>query len=71
MFTFRVKNNIRRSGFTLIEIMLGMTIFALLMSTVLLSVGNMTFTRIRTENRVKLLEELYFFSEKLATSIKE
>ncbi len=48
-----------------------MTIFAFLMTTVLLSVQNMTFVRIKTENRVKLLEELYFFSEKLVTGVKE
>lgn len=51
--------------------MLSMTVFALLMITVLVSVQNMSFVRIKTENRVKLLEELYFFSEKLVTDIKE
>ena len=48
-----------------------MTVFALLMITVLVSVQNMSFVRIKTENRVKLLEELYFFSEKLVADIKE
>jgi prepilin-type N-terminal cleavage/methylation domain-containing protein len=61
----------QKKGFTLVEIMLSITIFALLMTTVLESVQNMTFVRIKTENRVKLLEELYFFSENLVTYIKD
>jgi prepilin-type N-terminal cleavage/methylation domain-containing protein len=71
MFTVIQKNKMWKWGFTLIEIMLGMTIFAMLMTAVLSSVQNMSFVRIKTENRVKLLEELYFFSEKLVTNIKE
>ncbi|MBP9779314.1 type II secretion system protein [Candidatus Gracilibacteria bacterium] len=71
MHTFIKINNISQRGFTLVEIILGMTIFGLIMTSVLLSVQNMSFARIKTENRVKLLEELYFFSEKLSTNIKE
>ena len=71
MFISMKTNNTSHRGFTLVEIMLGMTIFATIMISVLVSVQNMSFARIKTENRVKLLEELYFFSEKLVTSIKE
>lgn len=57
--------------FTLVEIMLSMTVFAIIMIAVLQSVQNMSFVRIKTENRVKLLEELYFFGETLVGSIKD
>lgn len=48
-----------------------MTVFALIMTSVLLAVQNLSIVRVKTENRVKLLEELYFFSEQLVTSVKE
>jgi len=48
-----------------------MTVFAMIMTSVLLSVQSLTITRVKTENRVKLLEELYFFSEQLVTGVKE
>ena len=51
--------------------MIGMTIFALIMTTVLVSVQNMSIARIKTENRITLLEELYFFGEQLVLNIKE
>jgi hypothetical protein len=51
--------------------MLAMTVFAIIMSSVLLAVENMSIARIKTENRIKLLEELYFFSEQLVGNIKE
>lgn len=57
--------------FTLFELMLGMTIFALLMLYTLEAVGNITIARTRSMSRITLIEELYFFSEKLATQIKE
>lgn len=60
-----------KSGFTLIELMLSMTVFAIIMTSVLLAVENMSIARIKTENRIKLLEELYFFSEQLVGNIKE
>jgi prepilin-type N-terminal cleavage/methylation domain-containing protein len=60
-----------KSGFTLIELMLAMTVFAIIMTSVLLAVENMSIARIKTENRIKLLEELYFFSEQLVGNIKE
>jgi len=63
------KNN--TYGFTLVEIMLAMTVFAIIMTSVLLAVENLSIARIKTDNRVKLLEELYFFSEKLTHTIKE
>lgn len=62
---------LRSHGFTLFELILGMTIFALLMTTVLLSVENLSVTRIKSTNKISLLEELYFFSEKLTNTIKE
>ncbi len=48
-----------------------MTIFSLIMITVLESVVNIGIARTRSVTRINLLEELYFFSEKLATSIKD
>lgn len=65
---FLPKNN---AGFTLVEIILAMTVFAIIMTSVLLSVETLSITRIKTENRVKLLEELYFFSEQLIANVKE
>ncbi len=62
---------INHLGFTLFELMLGMAIFAMIMTSVLESVGNITIARTKTMNRITLLEELYFFSEKLASSIKD
>ena len=60
-----------KSGFTLVEIMLAMTVFAVIMTSILLSVESLSIARIKTENRVKLLEELYFFSEQLVNNVKE
>lgn len=57
--------------FTLFELMLGMTIFSMLMVFTLEAVGNITIARTRSMSRITLIEELYFFSEKLATQIKE
>lgn len=62
---------INTRAFTLFEIMISMTIFALLMITVFDAVANIGIARTRSITRITLLEELYFFSEKLATSIKE
>ncbi len=60
-----------KKGFTILELMIGMVIFALIMITVLDSVANITIARTRSVNRITLLEELYFFSESLATRIKD
>ena len=60
-----------KKGFTLFELMLGITIFAMLMVFTLEAVGNITIARTRSMSRITLIEELYFFSEKLATQIKE
>ena len=57
--------------FTLFELMISMTIFAMIMISVFDSVANIGIARIKNTQRVSLLEELYFFSEKLATNIKE
>lgn len=51
--------------------MLGITIFAMLLLYTLEAVGNITIARTRSMSRITLIEELYFFSEKLATQIKE
>ena len=51
--------------------MVSMTIFGLIMITVLDSVVNIGIARTRSVTRISLIEELYFFSEKLATSIKD
>lgn len=58
-------------GFTLFELMLAVSIFGMLMIFVLNAVWNITIARTRSMSRITLLEELYFFSEKLATQIKE
>lgn len=66
-----VKKMLGNKGFTLFEISITMAIFAMLMIAVLLSVENMSIARIKTDNRVALLQELYFFSEQLVTNVKE
>ncbi len=48
-----------------------MTLFAMIITSVVLAVENLSIARIKTLNRVALLEELYFFSEQLFTSIKD
>jgi prepilin-type N-terminal cleavage/methylation domain-containing protein len=60
-----------KKGFTLFELMIVIAIFGMLMIAVLLSVENMSIARIKTDNRVALLQELYFFSEQLVTNVKE
>lgn len=51
--------------------MIGMTIFSMIMIVILDSVANITIARTKSMNRVTLLEELYYFSESLATKIKD
>ena len=50
---------------------ISMTIFAMIMISVFDSVANIGISQRKNVQRVSLLEELYFFSEKLATTIKE
>lgn len=64
----KTKNN---QGFTILELMISMTLFALIITSVILAVENLSIARIKTLNRVALLEELYFFSEQLFTWIKD
>lgn len=64
----KTKNN---RGFTILELMISMTLFALIITSVILAVENLSIARIKTLNRVALLEELYFFSEQLFTGIKD
>lgn len=51
--------------------MISMTLFALIITSVIVAVENLSIARIKTLNRVALLEQLYFFSEKLFTNIKD
>lgn len=51
--------------------MIAMTLFIMTLTMVISSVQNISFSRISTLNRVSLLDELYFFSEQLFTSIKD
>ena len=51
--------------------MISMTIFAGLMIAVLDAVANIGIARTKSMSRITLIEELYFFSEKLASSIKD
>jgi prepilin-type N-terminal cleavage/methylation domain-containing protein len=67
----RFSKKINNQGFTLFELMVSMTIFGLLMISVLDSVANIGIARTKSMTRIILLEELYFFSEKLASSIKD
>lgn len=61
----------KNKWFMLTEIILGMTVFAIIMTTVLLSVESMSIARIKTENRVTIIEDLYSFWERLISIIKE
>ncbi len=67
----RETQKINNRGFTILELMISMTFFALIITSVIVAVGNLSVTRIKTLNRVALLEELYFFSEQLFTDIKD
>lgn len=51
--------------------LISMTLFALIVTSVILAVESLSIARIKTLNRVALLEELYFFSEQLFTGIKD
>ncbi len=68
IWTQKSKN---KNWFTIIEILISMTLFALIITSVLVAVENLSVARIKTLNRVALLEELYFFSEQLFTWIKD
>lgn len=61
---------LKNKWFTLFELSIVIAIFGMLMISVLLSVENMSIARIKTDNRVALLQELYFFSEQLVTNVK-
>lgn len=56
---------------TLMELMISMAIFSLIMVSVLSSVQSMMVARIKTMNRIALTEQLYLFSEKLFSEIKD
>lgn len=51
--------------------MVSMTIFWLIMISVLDSVANIGIARTKSMSRITLIEELYFFSEKLTSAIKD
>lgn len=67
----RFSKTINNRGFTLFELMISMTVFSLLMIIVFDAVANIGIARTKSVTRITLLEELYFFSEKLASSIKD
>lgn len=56
---------------TLVELMISMTIFAIIISTVLLTIQYMSIARVNTAHRMSLTQELYFFQEQLFTAIKD
>lgn len=60
----------RKSGFTLVEMMISMAIFAMIMTLIMSSVHSMTIARIKNMNRLALTDQLYLFSEQLFTTIK-
>ncbi len=60
-----------KKGFTILELIISMTLFAMIITSVIVAVENLSIARIKTLNRVALLEELYFFSEQLFTVIKD
>lgn len=64
----QIKN---KRGFTILELLVSMTLFAMIVTSILVAVENLSIARLKTLNRVALLEELYFFSEQLFSSIKD
>jgi prepilin-type N-terminal cleavage/methylation domain-containing protein len=64
----QIKN---KRGFTILELLVSMTLFAIIVTSILVAVENLSIARLKTLNRVALLEELYFFSEQLFSSIKD
>ena len=68
MITTKFQN---KKGFTIFEMLISMTLFALIITSVILAVQSLSVARIKTLNRVALLEELFFFSERLFTGIKD
>jgi prepilin-type N-terminal cleavage/methylation domain-containing protein len=61
----------KNKGFTILELMISMTLFAMIITSVILAVEHLSIARIKTLNRVALMEELYFFSEQLFMKIKD
>ena len=55
---------------TIVELMISMTVFSLIMITVISAVQAMMVGRVKSLNRITLIEQLYFFSEQLFTEIK-
>ncbi len=60
-----------KKWFTILELMISMTLFAMIITSVILAVQSLMVARTKTLNRVTLLEDLYFFSEQLFTDIKD
>lgn len=61
----------KNKGFTILELMISMTLFAIIITSVILAVEHLSIARIKTLNRIALMEELYFFSEQLFMKIKD
>ena len=60
-----------KKGFTIFELSIGMTIFASLMIAILSSVSYISVARQKSEDRILLLQDLYFFSEQLVGVITD
>lgn len=60
-----------KRGFTILEVIVAMTLFALIITSVVLAVQSLSVARVASMNRIALLEQLYYFSEQLFTNIKD
>lgn len=69
--TFSPVSRPSRSGFTLIEIILVLALFALVAVFSFEALANIGIARLYTTSRTNLESELHFFSERLTTMIKE
>lgn len=58
-------------GFTIAEIIISLTLFSMIMIFAFQALANIGVVRIQTLNKVDLESELYYFSEKLASLIKD
>jgi len=58
-------------GFTLIEMLISLTLFGILMVMAFNVMGNIGVSRNLVEGRIDINEQLYSASERLATTIKE
>lgn len=71
LFPEKTMIKIRKKGFTLVELMVSMAIFAILLTSLLSVVHNIFLARIKSMNRISLTEQLYQFSEDFFSAIKK